>query len=191
MFIGYSKDKREECIACMLCEKKVSFFCTTCKFILCDDCVVKHLRSKMKDSHYFVEFDIEDFNCYCDDHPQNKFVAFCECCNASICIICAFFNHKTHTVLELSDKIKELLRFINQGNDRLQRHKNKTQQVIEESPEEEEENMKNEAEVKKFEERMKKLNEIEKKSAKLQQSKNVEELQNLLSVIEETLKEFN
>lgn len=61
---------------------------------------------------------------------------------------------------------------------------------------EESENTQNEFEevvlpsMKMFEERIKKLNKIDEKLTKLQQSKNVKELQNLLSVIEETLSEF-
>lgn len=61
---------------------------------------------------------------------------------------------------------------------------------------EESENTQNEFEevvlpsMKMFEERIKKLNKIDEKLTKLQQSKNVKELHNLLSVIEETLSEF-
>lgn len=44
--------------------------------------------------------------------------------------------------------------------------------------------------MKMFEERIKKLNKIDEKLTKLQKSNNVKELQNLLSVIEETLGEF-
>lgn len=222
---GCSKDKRDDFIVCTLCENQVSFFCTTCKDNLCDHCIAKHLRSKFKgDHHNFVEFEIKHNVGFCDYH-QKECVAFCESCNASICLVCACVSHKTHTTLELPEKIEELLQRINQRIDRLQTYKNKTHQVIDqmtkqtsaislsykeekneltalgakfnnqivkESSEEEEGNMNNEfeVEVKKFEERDRKLNEIKMKLAKLQKSKNVKELQILLSIIEEELKEF-
>lgn len=134
-----------------------------------------------------------------------------------------------HETFELSEKIKELLQLIKQGNDLLQSWKNESRSVLDQTTKlvpfislsykqktnevttmgakfnnkmikeshEELENTQNEFEevvvlssMKMFEERIKKLNKIDEKLTKLQKSNNVKELQNLLSVIEETLGEF-
>lgn len=134
-----------------------------------------------------------------------------------------------HETFELSEKIKELLQLIKQGNDLLQSWKNESRSVLDQTTKlvpfislsykqktnevttmgakfnnkmikeshEELENTQNEFEevvvlssMKMFEERIKKLNKIDEKLTKIQKSNNVKELQNLLSVIEETLGEF-
>lgn len=134
-----------------------------------------------------------------------------------------------HETFELSEKIKELLQLIKQGNYLLQSWKNESRSVLDQTTKlvpfislsykqktnevttmgakfnnkmikeshEELENTQNEFEevvvlssMKMFEERIKKLNKIDEKLTKLQKSNNVKELQNLLSVIEETLGEF-
>lgn len=226
---AYFDDKRQHSVECSLCENQVSFFCTVCKDNLCDPCVVKHLRLNSKGRHNCVVFEIKDSVSFCDNHPQKECEAYCKSCDASICLICVTFKHNLHETFELSEKIKELLQLIKQGNDLLQSWKNETRPVLDQTTKlvpfislsykqktnevttmgakfnnkmmkeslEELENTQNEFEevvvlpsMKMFEERIKKLNMIDEKSTKLQESKNVKELQNLLSVIEETLKEF-
>lgn len=225
---AYFDDKRQNSVECSLCEDQVSFFCTVCKDNLCDPCVVKHLRLNPKGRHNIVVFENKDSVCFCDYHPQKECEAYCKSCDASICLICVTFKHNLHKTFELSEKIKELLQSIKQGNDLLQSWKNESQPALDQTTKlvpfislsykqktnevttmgakfnnktikeslEELENTQNEFEEvvlpsrKMFEERIKKLNRIDEKLTKLQQSKNVKELQNLLSVIEETLSEF-
>lgn len=86
------------------------------------------------------------------------------------------YKQKTNEVTTMGAKFNN--KMIKESHEELENTQNEFEEVVVLSS------------MKMFEERIKKLNKIDEKLTKLQKSNNVKELQNLLSVIEETLGEF-
>uniref|UniRef100_A0A8W8I213 B box-type domain-containing protein n=9 Tax=Magallana gigas TaxID=29159 RepID=A0A8W8I213_MAGGI len=128
-----SKNEAQHSVECDLCQQPVSFFCRRCGVNLCDPCVTIHLRVKSKNGHDIVDYTSKDDDdtCHCDSHPQNDCSAYCNTCDAPICILCVSIKHKSHEMSELSDKIEELLKVIAKENDRLQSSKNELEKILE------------------------------------------------------------
>nr|XP_022324329.1 uncharacterized protein LOC111125127 [Crassostrea virginica] len=120
----------QEVVECGLCQNPVSFFCRHCGVNICDSCLPVHLRVKSEFGHDVVDYASKDDDdvCLCDSHPENKCSAYCKKCDVPICILCVSIKHRSHEIMELQDKVEELLKEINRENDRLQsfRHKMKT-----------------------------------------------------------------
>lgn len=117
---------------CDLCQKPVSLVCRRCNVNLCDHCIPIHLRVKSKNAHDVVDYVIKDDDDtqFCDFHPEYDCSAYCETCNVPIWIICVFIKHKSHEMLELSDKLKELSKVIAKENDRHQTFKHELETLL-------------------------------------------------------------
>nr|XP_022321336.1 uncharacterized protein LOC111123346 [Crassostrea virginica] len=117
----------QEAVECGLCQNPVSFFCRRCGVNLCDSCVPVHLRVKSKFGHDVVDYASknDDDVCLCNSHPENKCSAYCTECDVPICILCVSIKHRSHEILELQDKVEELLKEITKENDRLQSFRQK------------------------------------------------------------------
>ena len=127
---SYMISQGQEVVECGLCQNPVSFFCRRCGVNICDSSIPVHLRVKSEFGHDVVDYASKDDDdvCLCDSHPENKCSAYCKKCDVPICILCVSIKHRSHEILELQDKVEELLKEINRENDRLQsfRHKMKT-----------------------------------------------------------------
>ncbi|XP_052697508.1 uncharacterized protein LOC128175721 [Crassostrea angulata] len=126
------KNEAQHFVGCDLCQQPVSFYCRRCGVNLCDPCVTIHLRVKSTKVHEIVDFASKDDDdtCHCDSHPKNDCSAYCETCDAPICILCVSIKHKTHEMSELSDKIEELFKVIAKENDRLQTSKHELEKIL-------------------------------------------------------------
>eukprot|EP00105_Crassostrea_gigas_P002563 XP_011415132.1 PREDICTED: uncharacterized protein LOC105319327 [Crassostrea gigas] len=141
----------QDFVRCDLSQQPVSFFCRRCGVNLCDPCVPIHLRMKSKNGHDIVDYTSKDD----DDTGQrdfhsHKFVvllgcislvvlfillqnncsAYCETCDAPICILCASIKHSSHEMSELSDKIEEPIKVIAKENVLLQSSKHELERIL-------------------------------------------------------------
>lgn len=91
-----------------------------------------HLRMKSKNAHDVVDnvSKDDDDTRFCDFHPRNDCSACCETCNVPICIICVSIKHKSHEMLELSDKLKDLSKVIAMEKYRLQSFKHELETLL-------------------------------------------------------------
>ncbi|XP_061173728.1 uncharacterized protein LOC133182895 [Saccostrea echinata] len=56
----------------------------------------------------------------CLTHPKQQCCAFCSTCDIPICLLCVSIKHRTHEIMELSEKADDLSDFISKENERLQ-----------------------------------------------------------------------
>lgn len=105
------------------CKNPVEFFCKRCKVSLCEACLPVHTRLKTIYGHAIIEYitdDDEGLTTNCTQHSGHDCEAFCEPCRIPVCLLCVSFEHKSHVISELTDKIPELLEDIMRENQRLE-----------------------------------------------------------------------
>ncbi|KAH9525338.1 hypothetical protein Btru_001088 [Bulinus truncatus] len=76
--------------------------CLDCTKLLCKACVDLHLATKVTQQHSLIDLEGEkDIQCkvHLDEHVR----FYCEPCDACICVVCAFQEHKDHDVCSFSD----------------------------------------------------------------------------------------
>ena len=76
--------------------------CLDCDKLLCRACVDLHATTKVTQDHSLIDLegqkDIE-----CKVHPGETVRFYCEMCEACICVVCTFQEHKDHDVCSFSD----------------------------------------------------------------------------------------
>ena len=76
--------------------------CLDCDKLLCRACVDLHSTTKVTQDHSLIDLegqkDIE-----CKVHPGETVRFYCEMCEACICVVCTFQEHKDHDVCSFSD----------------------------------------------------------------------------------------
>ncbi|XP_062577350.1 uncharacterized protein LOC134239195 [Saccostrea cucullata] len=116
------------------CPNPVEFYCKRCQVRLCETCLPVHTRLKTELGHaideYFTEDD-ENTNCSCALHPEFERGAFCETCGVPVCLLCVSFDHKSHVIAELTNKIPELLDTVTRENLRLDSLSNSYERALE------------------------------------------------------------
>ncbi|KAI8792078.1 mucin-5AC [Biomphalaria glabrata] len=76
--------------------------CLDCTKLLCKGCVDLHLATKVTQQHSLIDLEGEkDIQCkiHLDEHVR----FYCGPCDACICVVCAFQEHKDHDVCSFSD----------------------------------------------------------------------------------------
>ncbi|XP_061168916.1 E3 ubiquitin-protein ligase TRIM71-like [Saccostrea echinata] len=115
------------------CQNPVEFSCKRCQVRLCEACLPVHTRLKTENGHAIVEYfteDDEDNECSCALHPEFDRGAFCETCGIPVCLLCVSFDHKSHVISELTNKIPELLETVTRENLRLESLSNSYERAL-------------------------------------------------------------
>ncbi|BFZ09304.1 hypothetical protein BsWGS_12343 [Bradybaena similaris] len=76
--------------------------CLDCSKILCKACVDLHLSTKVTQQHSLIDLEGEK-DIQCKAHADECVRFYCEPCDACICVVCAFQEHKDHEVCSFSD----------------------------------------------------------------------------------------
>ncbi|CAL1532662.1 unnamed protein product [Lymnaea stagnalis] len=76
--------------------------CLDCTKLLCKGCVDLHLATKVTQQHSLIDLEGEK-DIQCKVHPDENVRFYCEPCDACICVVCAFQEHKDHEVCSFSD----------------------------------------------------------------------------------------
>ena len=76
--------------------------CLDCSKLLCKACVQLHGSTKVTQKHSLIDIQ-EEKNIECKTHPEEIVRFYCEPCEACICVVCAFQDHRNHEVCSFSD----------------------------------------------------------------------------------------
>ncbi|XP_041350759.1 uncharacterized protein LOC121369766 [Gigantopelta aegis] len=76
--------------------------CLDCSKLLCKACVQLHGSTKVTQKHSLIDIQ-EEKNIECKTHPEEIVRFYCEPCEACICVVCAFQDHRSHDVCSFSD----------------------------------------------------------------------------------------
>ncbi|XP_062586538.1 E3 ubiquitin-protein ligase TRIM71-like [Saccostrea cucullata] len=97
-------------ITCELCENPTQLFCNDCQVSLCGSCIYKHVESLKSQTHDMVSFtDREERLVFplCASHPKQRCEGQCQHCNVPVCFKCLTSDHSGHTVVDMTDIIKQ------------------------------------------------------------------------------------
>ena len=80
----------DECSICHIKQNsinngKIFKYCTDCKIIVCNECLINHLKNKNKE-HYLINNNEKKIKCLI--HPKNNFKIFCFDCKKHLCQEC-------------------------------------------------------------------------------------------------------
>ncbi|XP_059176999.1 mucin-4-like [Physella acuta] len=76
--------------------------CLDCGKLLCKRCVDLHLSTKVTQQHSLIDIEGEK-DIQCKSHPDENVRFYCDPCDACICVVCAFQEHRDHEVCSFSD----------------------------------------------------------------------------------------
>ena len=88
-------------------------YCCSCKEILCNDCLKKHINKNNKKEHNFIKNNQK--NVFCNIHPKNENKEYCLDCKTHLCNECLTSGkhvmHLKNNLLEVkpSEKNKKIL----------------------------------------------------------------------------------
>ncbi|KAL5015751.1 hypothetical protein ScPMuIL_005340 [Solemya velum] len=108
------------CDICKLINRKhreASTKCLDCNKLLCKQCVELHKDTKVTKNHSLFDVEIEK-DIECKEHPEEVVRFYCEPCDACICVLCTFNEHKDHEITSFSDavyKYKEMIQTLLDG----------------------------------------------------------------------------
>ena len=95
---------------CEICMRASGLhYCNQCDQVLCDDCKMSHLRSKISRSHNVLSgTDINtEKNVGCTDHDED-FIHLCGDCDQLICKLCVTKAHIRHALVDIKDSNKKV-----------------------------------------------------------------------------------
>ena len=95
------------CDICKLVNRKhreASSKCLDCNKLLCKTCVELHKETKVTKNHSIFDVDIEK-DIECKEHSDEVVRFYCEPCEACICVLCTFNEHKDHEITQFSDAV--------------------------------------------------------------------------------------
>ena len=114
--INESASETHLCGACKEGGEAVGY-CSNCKAYVCESCVSVHKQLVVYDSHEVTLLkdlnEVTDFvpsknPQYCMTHPDECVRAYCDSCNAMICLNCILGAHTSHRMQTIDDKDEEL-----------------------------------------------------------------------------------
>lgn len=76
--------------------------CLDCSKLLCKVCVDLHLRTKVTQNHSLIDVEGEK-DIECKVHPDELVRFYCEPCDACICVVCTFQEHRDHEICSFSE----------------------------------------------------------------------------------------
>ncbi|CAG2197489.1 unnamed protein product [Mytilus edulis] len=94
---------------CEICNKAKGIdFCQECQQLFCNNCKLMHFRMKISRNHTFRDVDQPEVKLtLCEEHEW-PYILFCETCSSLICTKCAYKNHISHKIEEITvEKISE------------------------------------------------------------------------------------
>ncbi|XP_021352239.1 tripartite motif-containing protein 45-like isoform X2 [Mizuhopecten yessoensis] len=97
------------CDICKLVNRKhreASSKCLDCNKLLCKNCVELHRETKVTKNHSIFDVDIEK-DIECKEHQEEVVRFYCEPCEACICVLCTFNEHKDHEITQFSDAVEK------------------------------------------------------------------------------------
>ena len=71
--------------------------CLDCSKLLCKTCVDLHLTTKVTQHHSLIDVEGEK-DIECKVHPDEIVRFYCEPCDACICVVCTFQEHRDHEI---------------------------------------------------------------------------------------------
>ncbi|XP_052829545.1 tripartite motif-containing protein 45 isoform X5 [Octopus bimaculoides] len=95
------------CDICKMVNRKhreASSKCLDCNKLLCKPCVELHKETKVTKSHSLFDVEIEK-DIECKEHKEEVVRFYCEPCQACICVLCTFNEHKDHEITNFSDAV--------------------------------------------------------------------------------------
>lgn len=120
---------------CKLCDKKsdIKWLCVICKDLMCEQCKLKHTKSKLYCNHTIVALEevgkhVEqseriERRAMCELHPKQIFQMFCKDCQVLVCFDCISGPHKNHTFIKISEvldsKRKELAKHVEESKQKI------------------------------------------------------------------------
>ncbi|ESO89292.1 hypothetical protein LOTGIDRAFT_106854, partial [Lottia gigantea] len=69
--------------------------CLECNKLLCAGCVELHMTTKVTQKHSLIDIEGEK-DIECKAHPEEIVRFYCEPCDACICVVCTFQEHRDH-----------------------------------------------------------------------------------------------
>ncbi|XP_061167204.1 uncharacterized protein LOC133176049 [Saccostrea echinata] len=120
-------------LECDICKSPVVFTCKKCVVKLCSVCVGPHMLIKSENGHDVTKYNKQSKleGGECKNHPKQHCSAFCNNCDIPICVLCVLNKHKTHDIIELSEKVDKLSDFITKENKRLQSVQSELERILE------------------------------------------------------------
>lgn len=95
------------CDICKLVSKKhreATSKCLDCNKLLCKQCVELHKDTKVTKNHSIFDVEIEK-DIECKEHQEEVVRFYCEPCEACICVLCTFNEHKDHEITSFNDAV--------------------------------------------------------------------------------------
>jgi hypothetical protein len=104
------KQKASQYSFCDICKlisrkhKEAISKCIDCNKLLCKQCVDMHKETRVTQNHSLFNVEIEK-DIECKEHEGESVRFFCEPCQACICVLCTFNEHKDHEITQFSDAV--------------------------------------------------------------------------------------
>ncbi|XP_062617189.1 mucin-4-like [Saccostrea cucullata] len=76
--------------------------CLDCSKLLCKACVELHLTTKVTQNHSLIDVEGEK-DIECKVHPDEIVRFYCEPCDACICVVCTFQEHRDHEICSFNE----------------------------------------------------------------------------------------
>ena len=95
------------CDICKMVNRKhreASSKCLDCNKLLCKPCVDLHKETKVTKFHSLFDVEIEK-DIECKEHKEEVVRFYCEPCQACICVLCTFNEHKDHEITNFADAV--------------------------------------------------------------------------------------
>ncbi|XP_052219528.1 E3 ubiquitin-protein ligase TRIM56-like isoform X3 [Dreissena polymorpha] len=95
------------CDICKLVNRKhreAASKCLDCNKLLCKTCVDLHRETKVTKNHSIFDCEIEK-DIECKEHKDEAVRFYCEPCDACICVLCTFNEHKDHEITSFTDAV--------------------------------------------------------------------------------------
>ncbi|KAL4223956.1 interferon-beta production [Mactra antiquata] len=95
------------CDICKLVNRKhreAASKCLDCNKLLCKTCVDLHRETKVTKNHSIFDCEIEK-DIECKEHTEEAVRFYCEPCEACICVLCTFNEHKDHEITSFTDAV--------------------------------------------------------------------------------------
>lgn len=95
------------CDICKLVNRKhreATSKCLDCNKLLCKQCVEMHKETKVTKNHSIFDVEIEK-DIECKEHSEEVVRFYCEPCEACICVLCTFNEHKDHEITQFSEAV--------------------------------------------------------------------------------------
>lgn len=105
-----SRQRPSQSVSCDICktvnkkDREATSKCLDCSKLLCSGCVELHKATKVTSGHSLFDVDIEK-DIECKEHKDEVVRFYCEPCDACICVLCTFNEHKDHEITQFGDAV--------------------------------------------------------------------------------------